>query len=95
MEQIKDTVLNVMQGITAKKVAKHVDDPEELLKKILTKKELAHIKFNYFKKGTLGVWVDSSSWLYSFSLKKEYLIAQLHAKSASIKDIRFSIGEIN
>jgi hypothetical protein len=94
MEKIKDTVINVMQGITAQKAAKGDRDPEKWLKKILTKKELAHIKFHYFKKGTLGLFVDSSSWLYSFSLKKKHWLAELHAVSCAIKDIRFRIGAI-
>jgi len=94
MEAIKDTVLNVMQRLKTKKTGICDDDPRALLKKVLTKKELAHIKFNYFRKGILGLYVDSSSWLYSFSLKKEGLLLGLNKKSSAIKDIRFRIGEI-
>lgn len=94
MEAIKDTLINVMQRLKTKKTGICDDGPRALLKKVLTKKELAHIKFNYFRKGILSLYVDSSSWLYSFSLKKEDLLLGLNKKSCAIKDIRFRIGEI-
>ncbi len=94
MEAIKDTLINVMQRLKTKKTGSGDDGPRLLLKKVLTKKELAHIKFNYFRKGVLSLYVDSSSWLYSFSLKKEGLLLGLNKKSGGIKDIRFRIGEV-
>jgi hypothetical protein len=94
MEAIKDTVQSIMQGLASKRTRKDTDgDPEALLKKLLTKKELEHIKFNYFKKGMLSVNVDSSAWLYSLTLKKEELLGALKKNSPNIKDIRFRIGE--
>jgi hypothetical protein len=96
MEVIKDTVKNLMQSWDVKRKRASKDDPRVLLKKIFTKKELGHVKFNYFRKGTIGINVDSSAWLYHFSLQKENLLAKLHRKhSNTIKDIRFRIGEIN
>ncbi len=96
MEVIKDTVINVIRELSLKKggdAGRY--NPETLLKKALTKKELRHIKFHYFRKGMLGIEVDSSSWLYSLSLKKEKLITKLNAgPSLGVKDIRFIIGEI-
>jgi len=94
MEVIKDTVIRVMQGLQVGKTGACGGDLRNLLKKALTKKELAHIKFNYFRKGTLSLRVDSSSWLYSLNLKKEGLLAKLSKKSREIKDIRLCIGEI-
>jgi len=94
MERIKDTIQAVMGDLKAGKTGFPADAPEELLKKILTKRELKHIKFNYFKRGVLGASVDSSSWLYQISLRKEDLLAQLTAKSKAIKDIRFRLGDI-
>jgi len=94
MEAIKDTVKSVMQGLKQKKTLKAEDDAEQLLKKVLTKKQLGHIKFNYFKKGTINVNVDSSSWLYSLNLEKEELLEKLGKYSSKVKDIRFRIGEI-
>ena len=94
MEVIKDTVMSVMERLAAKKTGIAADDPHELLKKVLTKKELGHIKFNYFKKGVLNVNVDSSSWLYNFNLHKEGLLDKLSKYSSGIKEIRFRIGEV-
>lgn len=68
--------------------------PDALLKKVLTKRELAHIKFNYFKKGVLEIKVDSSGWLYSLTLKKDTLLESLRSLSADIKNIRFRMGSI-
>lgn len=95
VEAIKDTVFSVMQGLAEKKTGSADDDPALWLKKVLTKKELGHIKFNYFKKGVLNLNVDSSSWLYNFNLQKEQLLDKLSKHSKGIKDIRFRIGEVN
>lgn len=94
MEQIKQTIAGIMQGLKRKKAGRGKDDPALWLKKALTKRELAHIKVNYFKKGVLGLNVDSSSWLYNFNLHKEALLAKLRKGSARVKDIRFRIGEV-
>jgi hypothetical protein len=94
MERIKDTIANVMQELQAQKPGTLKDDPERLLKKVLKKRELSHIKFHYFRKGVLGVYVDSSAWLYNFNLKKEDILRQLNRRLETIKGIRFRIGDI-
>ncbi len=93
MEAIKDTVHSVMRGLIAKK-GEPGNDPQGWLEKVLTKKELQHIKFNYFKKGILNLDVDSSSRLYSLNLKKGDLLAKLNKVTGTIRDIYFHIGEI-
>ena len=93
MEAIKDTLQNLMRTLKNKKKLSK-DDPQALLPKVLSKKELGHIKFNYFKKGILGISVDSSSWAYHLNLKKEGLLAKLGKKLSGLKDIRFQLGEI-
>ncbi|MFH0935882.1 MAG: DciA family protein [Candidatus Omnitrophota bacterium] len=96
METIKATVINVIQELVSKKEGGvQQADVQLLLKKALTKKELKHIKFNYFKKGILGIRVDSSAWLYSLDLKKEKLLVLLNNNpGVQVKSIRFNIGEI-
>ena len=94
METIKDIVRDVIQDLTSEKRQNRADDPQAILKKILTTRELRHIRFNYFKKGVLGLSVDSSSWLYNLNLQKEELLARLQRNSGAIKEIRFRIGEI-
>lgn len=92
MEAIKNTVINIMQGLEVKKRELAKVAPTSLLKKALTKKELQHIKFNYLKKGVLDLYVDSSGWLYNFNLKKEEILSSLNKKSSAIKEIRFRLG---
>ena len=94
MEAIKETVAQVIQGMVEKKIGLAENDPAEWLKKVLTKKELGHIKFNYFKKGIITVNVDSSSMLYSLTLQKEKLLEKFVKYSDKVRDIRFRIGEI-
>lgn len=94
MELLKNTLAEVMRGLSAKKNDSSVEDPQEWLKKSLTKKELQHIKVKYFDKGVLGLSVDSSAWLYVLSLKKEELLSKLKKDKPTLKNISFRIGEI-
>lgn len=91
MDAIKDIVTDLMQGLKSKKPLK--DDPEVILKKVLSKKELGHVRFRYFRKGILGIAVDSSTRLYQLNLQKAQLLAKLGKKSPDIKDIRLYLGE--
>lgn len=92
MEKIKDIVIDVIKGLESKK--SNQDGTEGLLKRILPKKELGHVKFRYLRKGILGITVDSSSWLYQLNLQKPGLLEKLSKHSRAIKDVRFYIGEI-
>lgn len=94
MERLKETLWGLMQELEDKNLKGRSQGPQEWLKNILTKKELRHIRVNYFKKGVLGLIVDSSSLLYSLNLRKESLIASLRKESKDAKDIRFRIGEL-
>lgn len=94
MEAISRTILSVIKELENKKSGLSDDAPEAWLKKVLTKKELGHIKFNYFKKGILGASVDSSAWMYNLNLKKTKLLEQLKRENAQVKDLRFRIGDI-
>ncbi|MDP2905694.1 MAG: DciA family protein [Candidatus Omnitrophota bacterium] len=93
MEIIKDTINAVMQGLAQKKKAAG-DDTRELLKKVLTKNELAHIKCNYFRKGILGILVDSSSVYYKLNLRKNELIEKLSKELSGIEDISLRMGDL-
>lgn len=94
MERIKDTIQSVIQDLAEKKKDPGRDDPHLWLQKTLTKRELEHIKLNYFKRGILGINVDSSSRLYDLNLQKEKLLSRLTSLSEAVKDIRFRLGEI-
>lgn len=95
METIKETVKSVIQSWSAQKNGASGEGPGAWMKKILTKKEFSHIKVHYLRKGTLGIKVDSSAWAYALNLRKQDLLAKLRLKSSEIKDIRFSLGEID
>lgn len=93
MELIKDIVSGLMRDLKNQKSPQ--GNPCLLLKKVLTKRELGHVKFRYLRKGILGLAVDSSSWLYHLNLQKQELLAKIAMvkQSPAIKDIRFCIGE--
>jgi hypothetical protein len=93
-EAIKDTIESLMRGLKKKKQGPASQEPEGLLKKFLTKRELRHIKFNYLKAGVLYLHVDSSAWLYQFNLQKEALMARIRQELPGIKNIRFRLGAI-
>lgn len=93
MEAIKETVNNLMFVWGQKKKRADFYDFENLLNKLLTKKEIRHIKFNYFKKEILDIKVDSSNWLYYFNLKKKEIIEGIQREVSVVKDIRFHLGE--
>lgn len=88
MEEIKNIVYNIIQGLEKKKV-ESPQTPEELLKKFLTKKELKHIKIKYFQRGILRVGVDSSVWLYAMGSKKEEFLKQFNLYGGFVKDVQF------
>lgn len=81
-----------MQSWEAKKHSHEKYDVAGMLNKYLTKSEIRHIKFNYFKRGVLSIVVDSSGWLYQMNLKKDQLLSGLRENLTEIKDIRFRVG---
>ena len=93
MQALKDTVMAVMQHLHDKKTGAKTHNPDDLLKKALTKKELQHIKFNNFRKGILSLGVDSSAWLYNCNLQKQDLTARLRKQFNALKDVRFYLGD--
>ena len=94
MEPLKNTVDQLMAGLAAQKTVSCDAGPEQWLKKALTKKELGHIKVKYFNKGMLGLNVDSYTWLYALSLKKEELLNRLKKENPELKNINLRIGEV-
>ncbi|MFA5005366.1 MAG: DciA family protein [Candidatus Omnitrophota bacterium] len=93
MEQIKETLKIVMRDLCGEKKLIAPGACEECLKKTLTKKELEHIRINYFKKGILSLYVDSSSWLYALNLKKEEILTKLQQENSAITKIVLRLGD--
>lgn len=95
MELLKNTLDGLMRQLGAKKTNFQEAGPQQWLKKVLTKKELGHIRVKYFSKGILGLSVDSSAWMYILSLKKAELLQELKKENPELKNINFSIGEVS
>lgn len=94
MELIKDTVSSLLKKLQ-EKGGPGKPHPEDVLKNILTKRELGHIKVKYFKAGVLHLSIDSSGWLFNFNLKKQLLQEKLQAKLPEIKEVRLRLGPVN
>jgi hypothetical protein len=94
MERITDTIQRVFKDWEVQRQQPQ-NNPEALLKSILSKKELGHIRVKYFKKGVLALSADSSSWLYHLGLQKEDILFRLRQKTAAIQEVRFCLGEAN
>ncbi len=94
MELIKDTINNLLKKLQ-EKGGPGKPHPEDVLKNLLTKRELGHIKVKYFKAGVLHLSVDSSGWLFNFNLKKQELQISLQAKLPDVKEIRLRLGPVN
>ena len=92
MDKIKDALDEVMRSLEKKKRGVPGQDPEENLKKVLTKRELNHIKFEYFSKGIVGISADSSTWLYHLNLRKDKLTAELKKITPAVKGLRLRLG---
>jgi len=94
MQTIKYAIKDFMLGLRKKERLSARSSPERMLKVALAKKDLQHVRFSYFKKGILGIEVDSSSRLYLLSLRKEDLLERLRKKLNGVKDIRFRLGAL-
>jgi hypothetical protein len=94
MELLKNTLDDLMRQLGTKQAVFQESGPQQWLKKVLTKKELGHIRVKYFSKGILGLSVDSSAWLYILSLKKDELLKELKKANPELKNINFRIGEV-
>lgn len=93
-QRLKDTIADLMHKLEEGKQSAPPDEPGDFLKKAFTKRELGHIRGGYYRNGILAVKVDSSSWLYALSLKKDAKLNKLREKlKVVVKDIRFSLGE--
>jgi len=95
MELLKNTLSGLMRQLSEKKTVFQEAGPQQWLKKVLTKRELQHIRVKYFNKGILGLNVDSSAWLYMLSMKKEELLKTLKKENPELKNINFRIGEVS
>lgn len=96
MEQIKDIVRDVIQGILKKQEENPGGDIEQNWTRSATKKILQHTKFRNFTKGNLYINVENSAWLYELRQKKPVLLKKIQKLSKNkIIDIKFKVGDIH
>lgn len=93
MENIKETIKRVMQKLQGGQGLSREEEIEKEISRVLTKKEIRHIRINYFKNGVLNIAVDSSSWLYHLNLKRAQILSGISKKVVGVKDVRFRLGE--
>lgn len=94
MEKIRDTIATVLHSLQKPGGLGPAPGPEDWLSRVLTPQERCHVAVAYFRKGVLGLKVDSSSRLYHMMLHRQKMKEQLAAFCAEIKDIRFTVGAI-
>jgi hypothetical protein len=95
MEDIKATIAAVLKELETRKCQAAATDPAQHFSKVFAKKELQHIKLAYFRKGILAITVDSATWMYHLSMRKQEVLRRLVELNREVKDVRFVIGEID
>ncbi|MGB4520862.1 MAG: DciA family protein [Candidatus Omnitrophota bacterium] len=93
MERIKETIKTVFSDWEGKNKEGAPGEIKDILKKVLAKNALVHVKLFNFRKGILSIKVDSSTWLYYLNLQKDDLLVKLREYLNTIKSIRFSLGD--
>jgi len=94
MDDIKTTIFAVLKDLETRKCRAAATDPAQHFSKVFAKKELQHIKPAYFRKGILAITVDSATWMYHLSMRKQEVLRKLAGLNKDVKDVRFVIGEI-
>jgi hypothetical protein len=92
---IKEAISDVMGRLRVGEATGEGPDACDALKNILTKEEREHIRITNFAKGIVYAHVDTSSWLYVCSLKKESYLKQVRMTVPAVRDIRFGIGDVH
>jgi predicted nucleic acid-binding Zn ribbon protein len=94
MEPIRDTIKTLLEDWQEQKKGLVSGEPQGLLKKVFSVKELKHLRFVSLKRGALSIRVDSSGWLYQLNLQKEQLLEKIAKEAPEIKSLRFSVGNV-
>ena len=95
MEQIKSIVDIVLKRIEKKQ--QFFNEENEAIWKQCVKKGVAkHTKVRSFKHSKLHVYVEGPAWLYQLNIEKEQVLKKIKKISKNkIKDIKFTVGDIN
>jgi predicted nucleic acid-binding Zn ribbon protein len=94
VEQIKDTIQALLQSWKERGSIIVAEDVEAALGRALTAQEAVHLRPSAVKDGVLTLCVDSSTWLYYFTLHRQRLTAQVRAELAAVSQLKFVIGTV-
>jgi hypothetical protein len=92
MEKLGETVKQVLDDLSRKRGNDGAPSIQERFSSLLTAKEKEHASAMYFRKGILGVTVDSSSWMYYFITRKKDLLSGMSGHLKGLNDIKFTVG---
>ena len=92
MDQIKGPLDSLLKQLKSR--VREID-PEQVVAECFPAKEAEHLRYRSLAKGVLRISVDSSTWLYYFNLHKKRLMEAVTARLPEVKEIVFSIGDIN
>lgn len=91
MERIKETVDALLKDLLVKRSQTGGLTTEELGERVFSRKEKGHIRVVSVRKTVIRCAVESSSWLYYFSLKKAELLTAFQAVVPEASEIRLSM----
>jgi|YelNatPaOPRAMG01_1025707.scaffolds.fasta_scaffold06884_2 hypothetical protein len=83
MEDLKNTLCDLLERIKTKD-QKYREFILKGLDRVLTKKEIQHIKYISLHRDILKLGVDSSGWLYQLNQKKQKILDKL-----KLKEVKF------
>jgi len=85
MQDIKDTLKNVLKKIEISACASENEEICAVIKNILSKDEFYNIEIKSFSKGVLEINCNNSGWLYQINLKKQKIIDTVREKIKGAK----------
>ncbi|MCX7926895.1 MAG: hypothetical protein N2606_01985 [Candidatus Omnitrophica bacterium] len=91
MEQIKDTISIVLSKWQKRQNFLFVEEIENILKQVFSATEQKHLMLASWRQGVLELSVDSSVWLYYFSLHKEKFFLHLKQLIPNLQRLDFRL----
>ena len=92
-DELKDILKDIWKDLAKKHKEQDSGRVQEAWEKIVGAKASAHTRIVYLTKEKIRVNVDSSAWLYSLNLKKEFIQEELK-KSLGIGGLTLTLGDI-
>lgn len=94
-EDIKGIICKVVTKIERRGIGKK-EKALVVWHKIVGEKAASHSRPVNIKRGVLTIEVDSSTWLYEFSLRKKAILKETEKelKAEGVKDIKFRMGDV-